>query len=500
MVSSIDAYDRDDHQPKMQNLRTRMRLLEGGLLFAIVGMILLATKTLLTPSSILGRVQEMEDAFQLFSSWQQKMDDRIALLSTEEKAFLQELKEEQNGLIKRFEKCEKKTFDRQSNSHNDRNYFETSVDNVVEKQYDKKIKNKKNQAYEESKYKSMLEKVEAKERLLQINQISSDCNENLFQFSLRLDEYPQDTVWKLFDSVNEMLVTEESYSGAEAKSYQNSTICISDGSYEFTITDSYRDGICVEIDECKPYNISINNELFIEGFDFGWNQIHNINIYNRYACAENVIELQVQMDENIFEGSWNLIDPVSTKVLANRSQNTVCIDDGNYLFRISNRESENVQSNRNTKILVNGIILIDEPISSSYQFLIIDGLAAPYYHCFTKPILNPINGISGNIYNERVSKLLEIFASLSSHGAIHNDNTPQYKAACYILFDDINEMRVENELTFERYILYLFLISTKVLRFGDPLPPNFCDFDGVGCNDDGYIIELIFRKYVTSQT
>ena len=30
MVSSIDAFERYDHQPRMQNLRTRMRLLEGG--------------------------------------------------------------------------------------------------------------------------------------------------------------------------------------------------------------------------------------------------------------------------------------------------------------------------------------------------------------------------------------------------------------------------------------------------------------------------------------
>ena len=65
--------------------------------------------------------------------------------------------------------------------------------------------------------------------------------------------------------------------------------------------------------------------------------------------------------------------------------------------------------------------------------------------CASKPILSPIHNLIGNIYDEQISKLLEVFESLSSHDAIHIEDTAQYKAA--FLYNDENKMTVEDELT-----------------------------------------------------
>ena len=121
------------------------------------------------------------------------------------------------------------------------------------------------------------------------------------------------------------------------------------------------------------------------------------------------------------------------------------------------------------------------------------------FYCASKPILSAINETDGNIYNQRLSKLLEVMKSLSSHDAIHNDDMPQYKAACYILYDDVIEMNAEDRLTVERYILYLFLISTELFKWGQELPSNFCDIEGVGC-DNGHVFELEFGKYFVAIT
>ena len=150
--------------------------------------------------------------------------------------------------------------------------------------------------------------------------------------------------------------------------------------------------------------------------------------------------------------------------------------------------------NESMKITVNGDVLIDGPLLNLYRFGIIDGLVRTFY-CDDKPILSPINDLTGNIYDERISKLLEVFESLSSHDAIHNEDTAQYKAACFILYDDENKMTVEDELTIERYVLQLFFISTKIYTFGQALPSDFCDVDGVRCDKDGHITELVFCKY-----
>ena len=125
---------------------------------------------------------------------------------------------------------------------------------------------------------------------------------------------------------------------------------------------------------------------------------------------------------------------------------------------------------------------------------------AETFNCYDMPILSSVNNLTENVYDQRISRLLELFDSLSSHDVIHNEASPQYKAACYLLYDDVKEMNVEDELTMERYISYLFLISTERLMWGEALPSNICDVEGINCDINDHIIELDFCKYFMANT
>ena len=116
-------------------------------------------------------------------------------------------------------------------------------------------------------------------------------------------------------------------------------------------------------------------------------------------------------------------------------------------------------------------------------------------HCHKKPILHPFNDITGNVYDQRVAGLLDVFQSISSYSTIHDCGTPQYKAACFILYDDENKMPTENEFTVERYVLHLFLSSINHPLNGKEFPDNVCDIEDISCDRKGHITKIMFGMY-----
>ena len=481
MTASMETCSQSEDKIIIKKFSRRIRCLEICLSFAIAGMLLQAYTNWIRVYSMSERVQVMED--NVFQSIQ-KQDDKISFFIGDGKTALKKLKQKQNEFVNRLEKFEKS----ESITYKKHKHFPTNLDKFREPKSINKSESNKNTIRKLS-----------NESKTQINQNSSKLDNNLFQLNLSLDSYPGDTRWELIDSVDGSLIASESYEEAERYSLQYSTFFVSDGTYKFSIFDLYGDGICNGVKVCSPYNISINNELIIKGTDFGSEQSHNIGIHNNevfWCFQKHLIEIQIKMNENIFsEKSWELIDTQSNEVLANQNENAkyICVNDGIYLFSSLSSESKNITKNEHMMIFVNGTVLVDGPLLKSLQFSVVN-IAVQTLHCHDKPILNPISDLTGNIYDERISQLLEIFESLSSHDAVHNYETAQYTAACYILYDDVNNMKVEDKLTLERYILYLFFISTEWLTWGEALPSNFCDVDGVWCDQDGHIITLHFGK------
>ena len=84
--------------------------------------------------------------------------------------------------------------------------------------------------------------------------------------------------------------------------------------------------------------------------------------------------------------------------------------------------------------------------------------------------------------------------SLSSYDTLSNIHTPQYKAACWILYDDVRKASVEDKLMLERYalgvILYCTNLDAEMMLVGD-----ICDLDGIWCDDMGHIVGIDWREY-----
>ena len=113
--------------------------------------------------------------------------------------------------------------------------------------------------------------------------------------------------------------------------------------------------------------------------------------------------------------------------------------------------------------------------------------------CGGTPILAPINTLSDFKYDERVDIILEVIYSVSTMAPFIDFNSPQYKATCWIIYEDSLKLSPENELFLERYILALFLYEMNV-DAGTLISVDTCEYDMVVCNNEGKIIELHWSK------
>lgn len=115
--------------------------------------------------------------------------------------------------------------------------------------------------------------------------------------------------------------------------------------------------------------------------------------------------------------------------------------------------------------------------------------------CRKQPTLSPINEINGFVHDERVDRILKTILAISSQEELNRHDTPQYKATCYLLYDDERQIDAENKFLIQRYILSLFLFATQrnVQWF---LPNNYCDHESFSCSEDGGVTKIHSCKYL----
>jgi len=114
--------------------------------------------------------------------------------------------------------------------------------------------------------------------------------------------------------------------------------------------------------------------------------------------------------------------------------------------------------------------------------------------CDNKPILSAMNDLNNYKFDERIANTLSILQGITSPELILNFFTPQYRSACWILFDDELRIRPESNLFVERYILALiihnFFEYDGVLR-----SMATCDYEFVQCNSGGHIQRIQLGVY-----
>lgn len=90
--------------------------------------------------------------------------------------------------------------------------------------------------------------------------------------SITLDNYPAETSWSIVNSGGTTVASGSGYSGNG--STVTETVCLDDGCYDFTINDSYGDGICCAYGN-GSYNVTVGGSSVASGGSFGSSETTN---------------------------------------------------------------------------------------------------------------------------------------------------------------------------------------------------------------------------------
>ncbi|ESP91952.1 endonuclease [Pseudoalteromonas luteoviolacea] len=90
------------------------------------------------------------------------------------------------------------------------------------------------------------------------------CQHNTVAFSLLTDNYGSETSWQLENKAGQVIKSGSGYSNNQTVS---DTLCLTDDTYTFTISDSYGDGICCSHGN-GHYEFSHNGQILISGGQF----------------------------------------------------------------------------------------------------------------------------------------------------------------------------------------------------------------------------------------
>jgi len=114
--------------------------------------------------------------------------------------------------------------------------------------------------------------------------------------------------------------------------------------------------------------------------------------------------------------------------------------------------------------------------------------------CKSLPVLSPLNKLSNFTYDVATDRDLEVISTLSSEELLNSYDSAQYKAACWILYDDSLSSSMETRSMIERYVIAVWFYTThqdnKLL-----IPTKTCDFSNIICDDDGLVNEIISCKF-----
>jgi hypothetical protein len=95
--------------------------------------------------------------------------------------------------------------------------------------------------------------------------------------SITLDNYPEETSWTITNSGGSVVASGGTYGSQPDGSTVNITTCLTDGCYDFTISDAYGDGICCSYGN-GSYSVSTGGSTVASGGSFGASETTNFCI------------------------------------------------------------------------------------------------------------------------------------------------------------------------------------------------------------------------------
>jgi photosystem II stability/assembly factor-like uncharacterized protein len=113
-----------------------------------------------------------------------------------------------------------------------------------------------------------------------------------FKLQLQLDDYPVETSWEIRED-GSLIASGENYSNSKRGALIEEEFCTSAGCFEFTIKDSYGDGICCERGEGSFQIVDQDGKVVASGGDFGKTQtIAVCENQSQSNSAQNTLDVE----------------------------------------------------------------------------------------------------------------------------------------------------------------------------------------------------------------
>ena len=347
-------------------------------------------------------------------------------------------------------------------------------------------------------------------------QSSASCNETLFRLELQLDDFPEETSIVLMNMETEDIVMNETFDETDVMVDVTFEMCIENGRYQFILNDSWDDGItCANFFDGLPcYNIYINDVLAIPRRPFQHSLLTHEFDSNSLCIVGDVIVLEYNFDIDETLNDRKDVKHILTNTETNEEIEMFPLPHQNDTAHSKNNTSYfqclvpsiydvEVNAVTNASIACDGpcftISVNNETIVTAHDmlesakhriFITIDGIRREQV-CHSNPLLSPINDLSKFEFDERVSKILNTIIAISNIQDVFTVSTSQYRATCYILYDDPLQMQAEDVRLIQRYALAVLLFSTNEMTEVE-LALDTCVNSKFECNEQGEISSINF--------
>ena len=349
-------------------------------------------------------------------------------------------------------------------------------------------------------------------RHLQVTAPNEMCNGTWFHLNLQLDFFPGDTSWELVEIEHNKVIANESYGSLDAQwSHKNIFECIENVPHRFTLFDSWGDGIqCGDSNGC--YDVYVDGKLVIDGPPFSGEKV-SYDFDSSALCpvtSSGTFILHMQYDHMMNSTSFQLIEtsrsteiplePFDNDMMNHTASYFACLLPGYHSLIVTNNGEKINNCGNETKCyesFINNISLFPgnfvEEEEFRLDFLIFPDGSWNKPICPSQPLLAPFHPSNVDAYNETIAKSLDVLKSLSSPDLFQNHNLPQYKAACFVLYDDIRNTQSMSHLI-ERYILSVFYFAVGL---ESEVMKTCGETSNIMCNSAGYIERINYGKYTT---
>ena len=162
------------------------------------------------------------------------------------------------------------------------------------------------------------------------------CIDNLISVETIFDDYPEDISWQIKDATSNGIVASSTTYGQNAGVSAIEVACLADGCYEFTINDSYGDGLCCTYGE-GSYSVVFDGQNITSGAEFTDTESYSFCLFNSTisTCSDGI----QNGDETGIDCGGSCVPCCSTQLTFDDFENGFgnWNDGGNDCFRSANQ-------------------------------------------------------------------------------------------------------------------------------------------------------------------